>query len=266
MHATGEGLPYSGVMRLFAATAALGSMLLLAMPATASTVFSDSFNHPLQTAYWCPGAGPPPGCDTIQPLTVGSAAIDPAELSDNGSAEVLPIVQKPWTDPYTGVVYPYRGAEFNGIAKQSYGFGTYSARLWLPCTSTGLVENWPAFWLETVGGGSEFDIAEGLSGHLHWRYHYRDPVTGAWLQVGSLVTTGGCGWHTYALKRTSTELQYFYDGAVIGKVTNANLKDGAQLTTAGAQPIFVNGACSHSWCDPTKPGTAMLVDWFKVTS
>jgi Glycosyl hydrolases family 16 len=111
--------------------------------------------------------------------------------------------------------------------REAFGTGqVFTAVITLPCTAARQIENWPAFWLDGTTGTwpahGEIDVMEGLRGHAAWHYHYLN-AAGEDAQIGATVPGNWCGTHTYAVDRGSSELRFYYDGHLAGRVTAAEI-------------------------------------------
>ncbi len=228
-------------------------------------VFVDPFSGTaLNANEWCPNWKAQYGCHTIEPAPGPglTTVFDPARVQVAGGLLTFTIRHQPYT--YKGVTYPYRSGAVNGYGKQTYTTGRISARIWLACTSTGLIENWPAFWADPYAGFShgEIDMMEGLRGHVAWHYHYRN-AAGKLVQVGRTVPGNWCGWHTYGVTRWPGKLIFLYDGKIVGEVTASEI--GVSLPVNTVFPIIQLDATSPGRCcgGPFAPSAVMHTDWFR---
>jgi hypothetical protein len=252
------------IRRVLAALTVLAAGLLASQAASAAPLFSDPFSGTaLNAAAWCPDNNADFGCRSVQAARFSTAVSVPAQTKVGGGVASMTLIRKPYT--LNGVTYPYRTGAFNGAGKQSYGPGhAFTARIWLPCTVGGRIENWPGFWFDARSGWpgtGEADLAEGLGGRVAWHYHFQLP-DGTVGSIGAKVP-GMCGWHVYSLYRGWSLLTFRYDGKVTGRVVNGDAAlHGVKIATAPWFPRFENWACSQPWCGPTVPGATVRVDWF----
>jgi len=187
-------------------------------------VFSDGFGTgPLQTSAWTPNWLGAPTDVTEAPNSYETAAFDPALVTfDSYGHLVLTTVSDPWTAP-DGTYYPNRSGTITGYQLQAYTAPLkVVARLRLPCTSTGAVNNWPSFWL--VGDpyqwpkSGEIDVVEGLDGVATWHAHYV-ASDGTIQGPGGQVPGNWCGWHTFQVNWRGTTISWWYDSAKVARIT-----------------------------------------------
>ena len=88
--------------------------------------------------------------------------------------------------------------------------------MWLP-PGSGMPVHWPAFW--AVGTGrwpttGEIDVMEVVHGRLCWHFHYPGGDPG-----GCPTIPTPAGWHTFGADWEPGSITYYYDHAVVGRVT-----------------------------------------------
>lgn len=118
-----------------------------------------------------------------------------------------------------GTSYQYTGAQMDTENKFSQAYGYFEARVYAP-GSGGTIDNWPAWWLtgENWPANGEIDIFEGFHGSAGWHFMYPsggNPVWQGSFQQGQDFT----GWHTYAVDWQPGSIKYYYDGSVVGTIT-----------------------------------------------
>ncbi len=230
--AIGQAGAVSGRSRL----TAIGLVLMVV------SIIPTSFTHQ-DHAMWTPNWLGAPGQITHPPNpSYELEAFDPARVAFSPGTVALSIRKDPVT--VAGITYRYRSGAITGYRKQSYVYGYFSARVFVPCAA-GQVVNWPAFWL--VGdpyrwpATGEIDIFEGLGGHLWWHFHFRDS-SGSPASYGGDAAGSYCGWHKFAVSWRPAAIRWFYDGTLVGKVTQ-------NITSSPMFPVF-----SYSVTDPGSAG------------
>jgi beta-glucanase (GH16 family) len=111
--------------------------------------------------------------------------------------------------------YSYVSGAISTTDKRTFTYGYFEARLYFP-GGTGLIYNWPAFWLDgrdwpTDG---ELDVVEGLDGLA--AYHFHSDAGGP----GAHVTGNFTGWHTYGADWEPGSVTFYYDGREVGRITD----------------------------------------------
>jgi Glycosyl hydrolases family 16 len=206
-------------------------------------------------AKWCPTLRGGDGCDNIQRGDNSTAAFSPSQVVGD-SGDIL--------------------LEMNSTASETGAFNTQNYETWsapstlseeinLPCNSSALIKNWPAFWLVTTGSwpaGGEIDIMEGLHGSAVWHYHYVNS-SGKPSQVGGPASGfKGCGVHTYAVNWTTAAITFYYDGKDAGSVTPAEI--GVPIAS-GPMYLINNYAASSVYGGPTADNAKMEILKFTST-
>ena len=121
------------------------------------------------------------------------------------------------------------------LREKAYNFtyGYFEARVYLPPAATGVIANWPAWWLDGRNwpANGESDIVEGLGGQAGSTFHnaanpdigYNQMATGDWT-----------GWHNFGVLWTPNSMQYYYDGSLQHTVTTG-------ITSSPMQMLFDYG-------------------------
>jgi len=260
------GVRFSSAVIVAAVAAAVTGITTPFAPASASTPSAATRAGTAVTApfswagdTWCPTFYASGGCDAAELSgTASGATFTPSQLTYAGSSD--PIYLK-----------------MNSAATKTGAFDTETYETWsapatlseqitLPCNSSGQIENWPAFWLDTTGSwpaGGEIDVMEGLNGTAQWHYHYLS-ASGVDSYVGGPVSGfSGCGTHTYAVTWTTSAITFYYDGTDVAQVTPAEI--GVPLASG---PMFVvnDYATSSTYGGPTTGNVKMEIADFTVTT
>jgi len=239
-----------------------GILVILAMlvPAAAhaqshprEVVWRDDFNGTsLDLTKWQPNWLGSSNSSITPPVNSAEASCyDPAQVSVSGGYLHLRAAQRSCTDMY-GRHYSYASGLVNSRAHFTFTHGTIKARVWLPGNVT--AENWPAVWADGIGQWpqtGEIDVLEGLHGHDCWHFHSTAGGPGG---CAPMATTAG--WHTVSAVWRSGQINYWYDGKMVGSITQ-------NITNA---PMFVilQFAMSSTISPPMKAPAEMLVDWVEV--
>jgi beta-glucanase (GH16 family) len=123
------------------------------------------------------------------------------------------------------------GAHINSNGKFEFAYGAVEFRAYVPAAGS-QVANWPALWHNghdwPVTG--ENDVFEGLDGAACYHFH------------SSTTEDGGCaagtwtGWHTFGSEWSPGEVRYYYDGELVGTLSEGITGDPHYLilqNTAG---------------------------------
>ena len=254
------GGKFSAAGIIIAVTAAITGITTPFAPASASTTVTAPFTW--EGASWCPNyyASNDGGtCDATEQSGTGSSAeFNPSQVVYSGSSSPIYLEMN-------------RGATetgaFNTQTQETWSApATLSEQIDLPCTRSGEVENWPAFWLVTTGSwpaGGEIDVMEGLNGTVQWHYHYLSASNVSSSVGGGESGFTGCGTHTYAVDWTTSEITIYYDGTAVGTVTPAEI--GVPIASG---PMFVvnDYATSSTYGGPTVGNVKMEILQFSGSS
>ncbi len=234
-------------------------------------VFSDGFGTgPLKTGAWTPNWLGAPTDITKPPNSYETAAFDPAQVTfDSYGHLVLTTVNKPWAAP-DGTDYRYRSGTITGYQLQGYTAPLkVVARLWLACTSTGAIKNWPSFWL--VGDpyhwpqSGEIDVVEGLDGVAAWHAHYV-ASDGTIQGPGGQVSGDWCGWHTFQVKWWGTTITWLYDSVNVASMTGyaATAPEFPVIMYSTAHTGSSLSQCPRDCAGPTAIGAKMKADYIHI--
>lgn len=191
------------------ASASSGAVEPAGIPGTWHVVFDDEFNGgSLDTSLWSTGwlgSG-------ITADVSGIDCDDPSQVSVSGGSLQLALVQR--TEWCGGEQQDYATGAVNTKGKESFLYGAFEARIYLPATSDGgYIANWPAWW--AVGANwphdGEMDVLEGLSGNAC--YHLRFSAS---VSRGACASGNFSGWHTYGADWENGVVTYYYDGYKVG--------------------------------------------------
>jgi beta-glucanase (GH16 family) len=215
------------------------------------------------TAGWPGGNG-----ITHPPNSYETAAMDPARVSYTPSGLAITPEAKPWTG--AGKTWPYRSGDVSGYEHQGWKAPLMvQARLFVPCTPAGLIQDWPSFWM--VGNpyqwprSGEIDIMEGLSGKAYTHVHYIDSA-GKYQGPGKLAGNGRwCGWHTYTLTWHGSTIDIEYDSTYVAHYTgfNATAPEFPVVMYSMAQP-GVYSQCPPKCSGPVTTAATLRASWLKV--
>lgn len=140
-------------------------------------------------------------------------------------------------------------------SQETYSLGaSWSEQITLPCTDTGQIENWPAFWATATPAPGEIDILEGLHGYATWNVHYVN-AQGDAASIQGKPPGNWCGTHTYTATWTSEAVTFTWDGRQVGQVTPAEM--GVPMFTSPEQKI--NDYAQGTYGGPSAGGVAMVV-------
>ena len=249
------GLRVGGIVLVI--TAVVAAAITLLSPEKTDTTVSAPFTW--QGTTWCPTFSGSAGCDNTQQSGMSSsAAFHPSQVTRTGSSDSISL-------------------EMNSAASGTGAFNTRKSKTWsapatlseqidLPCNSSGQVENWPAFWLDTTGSwpaGGEIDVMEGLNGSAAWHYHYLNSSGATSAVGGTLSGFSGCGTHTYAVSWTTSAITFYYDGKQAGRVTPSEI--GVPIAS-GPMYVVNDYAASSIYGGPTVGNVNMEVLKFNATN
>jgi hypothetical protein len=249
------GLRVGGIVLVI--TAVVAAAITLLSPEKTDTTVSAPFTW--QGTTWCPTFSGSAGCDNTQQSGMSSsAAFHPSQVTRTGSSDSISL-------------------EMNSAASGTGAFNTRKSETWsapatlseqidLPCNSSGQVENWPAFWLDTTGSwpaGGEIDVMEGLKGSAAWHYHYLNSSGATSAVGGTLSGFSGCGTHTYAVSWTKSAITFYYDGKQAGRVTSTEI--GVPIAS-GPMYVVNDYAASSTYGGPTVGNVSMEVLNFTATN
>ena len=255
----------------------------------ATTGFVDEFDgQVLDRAKWTVYTGPVYNSE-LQAYVDDSANVYIAHGAEAGGAVGGALMLRAHYRP--GGVVGTRQSDFTSArihGRTLFSFGTATARMKLPAGS-GL---WPAFWLLGAGewpANGEIDVMENV-GDSTWvsvalhgpGYSGNTPL----LARATLPTSrDATAWHEYAVTWTADSIVFRVDGAVVYRVTRAQvsaLGDAAaldrpkyvvlNLALGGEYPATVNGARTpylglpEATIPRIQRGEAkVLVDWVRMT-
>jgi hypothetical protein len=236
--------------------AAMTGIVTPSAPASAS-MLSRPFTW--QGISWCPTFYAYEGCNEFERSGTGSsAAFSPSQVTYSGNSAPI-YLRMNSNATRTGAIDTQTTQLYDAPA-------TLSETVTLPCTESGQVDNWPAFWIVTTGSwpaGGEIDVMEGLSGAVYWHYHYLS-ASGVDSSVGGPVNGfDGCGTHTYEVNWTTSAINFYYDGTNVGTVTPGEI--GVPIASG---PMFVvnDYAASSEYGGPTVGNVNMEVADFTATT
>lgn len=258
---------FSGTGSVHRAALALAGSAIPAPSWSAGTpwtlVFSDDFTETsLSTTTWTLGWLETTGVS-------GPINATPTETSSYNSTNVtLPgdgTLHLKVTNNSSTTGYPYTGACVTtnpttlGSGKGfQFTYGAAEARIYLPADpSTGEIANWPAWWTDGQSWPTdgEIDILEGLGGtaQFHMNSTLDQPGIGGPAPGQSTNIYSG-GWHTYGINWTSAQIDYYFDGVLVGTITTG-------ITSAPMYLIF--DYTTGEFAGPLDFAD-MQVDWVRV--
>ncbi len=219
------------------------------MPGNWHLVFDDEFTGgSLDTARWSTGwLG-----DGITSDVSGTDCDDPNQVSVSDGSLALALVAR--TETCGGVEQQYATGAVNTEGKESFLYGAFEARIYLPTTSDGsYIANWPAWWADGTNwpDDGEMDILEGLSGVAC--YHLRYSATDS---RGGCASGNFSGWHTYGADWENGSVTYYFDGYKVGTESNAGLTPAHQFLVLNYEV--------HKGSKYTDVPATMRVDYVRV--
>lgn len=225
-------------------------------------VYSDHFTG-LRSAKWTRNWLGSKYETTKPPNSYQLAAMAPRHARFTASGLVLTPTAYSWRG------YPYRSGDITGYRKQAYRPPLMAAaRLYLPCTSTGRIKNWPSFWL--VGDpyqwpqDGEVDVVEGMDGAAYYHVHYL--ANGTAQGPGGRAVGHWCGWHTFrVIWHADGTVVWRYDSTWVGKVSG-------YAATSAEFPVLMYSMAkpgTYSECPPACSGPRatrvhMRVRWLRI--
>lgn len=230
---------------------------------TYALVFDDEFNGTsLDTTNWATGWFGTGLTDPVQ--STENACYDPANVTVSGGYLHIAAVGTSCT--VGSNTYTNRGGLISSAVSGSpsvpftFTFGYAEARVYSPVASGSTPANWDAWWMEGVNWPTdgEIDVWESLSGGGGGTWHGPPSGTGQ----GNFRPSGNwTGWHVYGMIWTSTAVSWYYDGNLIGTVTNG--VGGVTVTNFPMSLIIdytVGGCCGG----PILVPNTMMVDYVHV--
>lgn len=165
------------------------------------------------------------------------AAYDPAQVTVEGTYLALTAIAKSVV-ANDGKTYGYVSGLVNTYGKTELASGVVQARIYLPPGPNGMPANWPAFWQDghSWPGDGESDTMEilGTPPQGIAAVHFHGPNTSS--GYGFNVPGNWSGWHTFAEDRYADHIDYWYDGAKVGTLS--------QDMTQSKRYIIINNALS----------------------
>jgi hypothetical protein len=157
------------------------------------------------------------------PWGTGPVNVKEAACYAPGNVSVGPFLQMavtatPCLSGKSGSWLPYTGAYLSGPFRQRYG--AFEADIDLPADASGMIANWPAFWLVAPHWptGGEIDVMEGLGGWDCSTFHYGTLADRG--QVGPMCATDRPGWHIFGVSWSASVIRFYLDGKLTGAVTS----------------------------------------------
>jgi hypothetical protein len=146
-----------------------------------------------------------------------AACYDPGNVSV-GQFLQMAVTTTPCLSAKSGNWLPYTGAYLSGPFRQRYG--AFEADIYLPADPSGVIANWPAFWLVAPHWptGGEIDVMEGLGGRACSTFHYGTPADQE--HVGPVCPTDQPGWHIFGASWSASVIRFYLDGKLTGVVTS----------------------------------------------
>lgn len=221
------------------------------MPGSWHLVFDDEFDGgALDTSHWSTGwlgSG-----ITTDVSSLGIDCDDPSQVSVADGSLALTVVRR--TEMCGGVAQPYTTGAVNSAGKESFLYGAFEARIYLPTMAgSGYIADWPAWWADGKNwpDDGEMDIMEGLSGVACYHLRYSASTSHGACASGSFG-----GWHTYGADWEPGSVTYYYDGYKVGVITNPGVTPAPQF--------LVLDYAVHAGSKFTQVHSTMEVDYVRV--
>lgn len=139
----------------------------------------------------------------------------------------------------------------------NFNVGDYAeAKCYFPGDGTN-INNWPAWWTsgQAWPSNGELDIAEVGGKRVTVNYHY-GPAGSTSSQLGPFTPTGywGDAWHVYAVHRTASAVNFYWDGVLV--------KSWAPVDSGGGHVLLLNSGYSSALA--TGAAGAFKIDYVRV--
>ena len=230
---------------------------------TYALVFDDEFNGTtLDTTKWAKGWF---GTGLTTPVqSTENACYDPANVTVSSGHLNIAAVGTSCT--VSGHTYANRGGLISSgvdgspTSPFSFTYGYAEARVFSPVGSGSIPANWDAWWMEGVSWptNGEIDVWESLYPTGGGTWHGPPSGTGQ----GNFRPSGNwTGWHVFGMLWTSSTISWYYDGHLVGTITNG--VGGVTITNAPMHLIIdytVGGCCGG----PILVPNTMMVDYVHV--
>lgn len=229
---------------------------------TWGVLLNENFTGPnLNLAVWTPNwlnNDPTAITPPVQPDNE-LAAYDPARCRIVDGFLQLRLIAQPVT--VGGQTYPYRTCMVQSEDKRVFvpnavngSALAFEARVCSPADGAAMA-NWPAWWTngENHPEDGENDIMEGLSGGAAWHYH-----SAAGSDGDTPEGFDGRGCHTYGSRWQPGQVTYYYDGVLVGVVTD--------IVVSPPRPhyLILVYATSEEHGGPVMVPATMRVNWARV--
>lgn len=225
---------------------------------TPTITFADEFNGTaVDTAKWERGWFGDGATDPVN--STNDNCYNSSQVSESGGYLHLIAVAQPAT--CKGATRPYTSGMVTTRGKFGQGPGSYEARVCLPdADSNGLVDNFPAFWINGMASGfqdGEIDVVEGIgTGRTKATVHY----DASHIQAGQYSAIPLVGCHNFGADWSSGQVTFYYDGVQLFSHAFVVSPTTAQLV------LILNQAVDDSHSATVVPvgGNDMRVDWVRV--
>jgi len=221
-------------------------------------VLNDEFNGPrLDTSIWRAGwygTGVTGSTNVLENDCYSSENVSfPGDGSMHLAVTAEPSRCHGRTHPYTGALVstnPYDGRRSGGF---EFTYGVLEAKVYVPGAGA-KVANWPAFWSDGYHWpyDGEDDVMEGIGGAACFHFHSLHHAPHG---PGGCVVGFRPGWHTFASDWLPGKVSYYYDGHLVGTVT-----DGV---TGKPMFIIIDNTVWRGRLSLTRPA-ALRVDYVRV--